>query len=342
MKAIQDARLIVQPGQATTPVVKEFQALQTKALQKEEKWFSKEVKLLKKEGAVAEEDIEAVAREKAKIKKTDWQKRSAACGSKIPNSYTAAGIAKFVKLQKNAGPAYSAATYILSNLSAEKDAFWFKKLGWEVVTSIIYSRIPGIILKNKMDTILSKTIKETFVGMGVGFMDSRLYSMMIKDKTSNKEFEKIMQDPQAKEALIEMAKKVSAITESPGFKKIVAKQSSQTDSLPSNQLIDEDDSDQNMQDVFSDDKLREIYNKSMASQQKPEGIISTGDPANDLFAFNYGWTLGVGTPKRFFVQQGIKKMICMGDMKAGLALYTMDRLISGKLYYTTRKEMIGQ
>ena len=151
-----------------------------------------------------------------------------------------------------------------------------------------------------------------------------------------------MEDPKAKAALIEMAKKVSEITETDAFKKIVADKDSASAPLESNTNIEEHDSDQNLEEVFSDEELRKLYDKAIAPKGKPAGLVTTGNPGNDLFAFNYAWGLGVGTPKRIFVQEALKKMMCMGDTKTSLALYTMDRLISGKLYYVSREEFIGQ
>ncbi len=180
--------------------------------------------------------------------------------------------AQFVKLQSYATPAYSATNFILSQLEQEKDSYWYKELGWEFLTSVVYGRIPGLILKNKLDTPLAENTKQTLVSAGIGLIESRLYHMLIKNKSKANSFEEKLKDPKVQQSLIAMVEKIDSIANKPEFKKI----------LESQKTVDEgelDSSDEEtmayLQENFSSEKLQKIYNSSNEVLEKK--LTSTGN-----------------------------------------------------------------
>lgn len=340
MAAIEDSKIIIKGvSEDKSKFVTSFRKNQSKAIVKEKAWFKEEVKKLENDASVEASQVEKLATTKASLKRQEWLRRSAACDSKIPNTYSTEGTSNFVKLQQYAGPAYSAANFILSHLEEEKNSQWFKELGWEFVTSIVYGRIPGLILKNKMDTFVSKNIKETVVSMGVGLADSRIYHMFIRNKNTGEDFESKLKDPKVQKSLLEMAKKIEQISQEDEFKKIIESQAK------TNAFVSESSDEETLEylkENFSNDQLEKMYGELKSGDSPKKKIISTGSSSNDLFVYNNAWAFGISVPKRILVQKTIQRLMCMGDTKTGIAVYTIDRLLSGQLYYKGRDIFIGQ
>ena len=342
MKGMDDLKLILQSGDAPKKsLVAEFRKLQKEALKREAKWTEQASKRLKEDPKVLPEEVDNLARQESALKKVEWQKRAAACRSGTSNPYSTAGFKKFDRFNVIAGPTYNAANYILSNLDKDKDAPWFKALGWEVVTSIIYGKIPGYVMKDRLSSGLRRTIKENGIGFGIGMADSFLYTHFISSEKNQKELEKKINDPEFKASLGKLNERMNELITQPEFDQIIAKYQDEITELNPETYEEEYNMEAlSVEEFQNDPELQKLYADALSSAH-PSGLVTTGNDSYDRFLYNTTYSFA-NAPKRILVYKVLQRQLCMGNYGAAIALFSADRLFSGQAYYHGREQLIGQ
>ena len=345
MNGLEKSMTLFQAGKTEEKIIKEFKDLQTLSNKKMASWEVDIRNNIKKENPnLSKEQQVELTNIKLRDKKIKFEERVAACRSKVKNSYTEQGMKKFDRFNVIANPAFSATTYIMSKFDQEKDEVWFKSLGWEVITGIVYGKIPGYVMKNRMSSDVSMMLKNTTLGAGINLVDSQLYYLLVMNKTEQekKELKKIMEDPDFEKNLEILNSKMNEMVQNPEFDQILFNHKAELDEYEA--LLNEENMDfteLSMEDYKSDPDLAKLLIEADTLNSLHDESTLTGDKSYDRFLFTTSFNF-LQAPKVLLVNNLLSRQICMGNYASTLGIYTFNKLVTGEIYYKTKEKMIGQ
>jgi DNA-binding transcriptional MerR regulator len=221
------------------------------------------------------------------------------------------------------------ASYAFYNMDKDIDAEWFKKLGFDIGSTILFSYIGGHVQTKATDTQIVKSLKSYFLGRAIGTVDIFVYDPMF-----NKEHEKaevrvaeLKKNPEYQK---EVEKLLKIYKERSLYRQYKEKLMNTLRNLPEGislgvkgQSVDENNVDWNnlthadlerpeVQDVLVAASMAQVYHEGKGQW------IDTDDTGLDRYAFNAIF-YGAQIPKSIVQNFITYRMLCMGQDNAKLS-----------------------
>lgn len=254
------------------------------------------------------------------------------------------------------------ASYAFYNMDKDINGEWFKKLGYEVGITVLFTYVGGNIQTKATDTQIVKSLKSYFIGRVMGLTDVVVYDPLFNDERVKAD-EKLKQLKQKElsdeEFKIEIAKLQKSYQERGLYRKFKAEVVAAFKQLPegvslglSENSKDENGVDWNnlsrkdldradVQEVLVAAAMAQIY-----SENKGEWI-DTSNPGLDRYVFN-SLFYGMQIPKSIFQNFVTYQILCMGQdnakmsfAKAVLFNVTTNFLVN-QVLYGYREKAINQ
>lgn len=240
-------------------------------------------------------------------------------------------------------------TYSAMHYDEEKDAKWLKGLGFEIALTAIFTYVGGTFVTSnpKMNPW---TVRAPLSYLNAAVADlgpSGAYSFIFNstDEEIKKKFEEMKKDPKVQEEIAEL---LHYAQENKLFEKHAAATEKLFSIKPGSKLTAE----QMLQSLDLEkidlEETRELLFAAIADREYSEnaGILKTGMPGTDRYAFHRAWTLG-SVPYNIGLALLMHNQLCMtADPKAGfakaIATYFMGQILLDSVYYKSRREVINQ
>lgn len=280
------------------------------------------------------------------------------CRSFRPNDVNQNAVRDFKRFNLSLNLGTLAASYAFYNMDKDIDAEWFKKLGYDIGVTLLFSYVGGNIQTKITDTQITKSLKGYFYGRIMGLTDVFIYGTVFNHEReeAEKRFEKLKKDPINND---EINKLLRLYEKRDLYRKYKNELISNLKKLPHNislglkgNSIDENNVDWNnltkkdlereeVQEVLVAASMAEIY-----AEKKGEWI-ETGDAGLDRYVFNSIF-FAVQIPKSITQNFITYRMLCMGqdDPKISFAkavfFNVSTSFLVNQVFYGQREKAINQ
>lgn len=328
------------------------------------------------------ENLEAIAKEESKRLKTEFVTKFNNCKAGGSKGVQAKNLQRFLKFNTTSSLAFTIGSYMwimgsddkteikiddqgnLIEGQADKDyQSLVAVLGYELVASYVFSKIPGLVLGSPGSSVALNSVKDYASGGALDFVNTRIYGSLfgVNESESKKKIKELLSDPSKRAAMDQLQKYVDRKMKSEKMKKVVS--NLQNDfSLFTQDLKSEDDIGYDyLMDNFSsselassaelmtsfEDSLNEYeYDKNAGNFPLSKYIseLSGGatkvSTANDLFYYNLAYNIP-SSVKRIYMYNLISSRLCMGRWGEVIAYTAIDKFLSNALYWGGRKATVG-
>lgn len=278
------------------------------------------------------------------------------CKALRPNEINKGAAKEFKRFNFALGLGTLGASYAYYNMDKEINAEWFKKLGYDVGISLIFSYMGGIIQTNANDTQLVKSLKSYFIGRLIGVTDVVVYDPMFNKEreVALKRIEELKKDPNYKQEVDKLLvsykerslyrkykeEVISALKKLPSGISLGVKGNSVDENIDWNNLDHSDLDRPEVQEVMVAAAMAQVY-----EQTKGEWI-DTSDAGLDRYAFNTIF-YGVQIPRSMIQSYITYQMLCMGQDNSKISLAkamlfnVSSNFIVNQALYGYREKAIG-
>lgn len=320
-----------------------------KNLTKFSKYESRVLKEMQKEireqnPKLSEEEIFSQAKNASKEQRKIYENLSYGCkgNSGVESEEQKIAANKFRRFKSIMGMATNITMYSYFNWDKEKDFTWFAKFGYDISMGQAMNYVNSKIVTNNKDSYFMKSLKNYGVYSVSDLGSSLLYSKIFGD--SNEDIETLLaelqKDPNFKE---EMKKLHKVLDDAKANENLVNRMEYLfTDKeFDPEKITPKDLESPEMRELFLELIAKRIYYENMG------GVIQTGSPAYDRFAFSRLYGV-VASTKGMAINLVIYNILCMGGANPALAylkagsVFIIDNLITCYYYYKFRREMINQ
>jgi DNA polymerase III delta prime subunit len=327
-------------------------------------------------------NLDDIAKEEARRFKAKFANKFNACKAGNAKGLQAANLKRFLKFNTASSLGFTVGSYMWvmgsdddEELVVDKNGDLIKGepdkdykalasvLGYELVASYVFSKIPGLVLSGPGNNIAVNSIKDYAAGGGLDYVNTRIFGSIfgINESESKKKLNEMLNDPAKKEALDKLKIYVDKKMKTQKMKKIVNDFQSEFSLFTKDLKVEEDVGYDYLMDNFSSDELAssdELMEAFESSVNEFEYDQKSGDMPiskyvheltngktkisveNDLFYYNLGYNVPSAV-KRVFMYSLISNRLCMGRWGEVIAFTAIDKFLSNAAYWAGRKLTVG-